>query len=493
MADNISCQHHTKTENSPLLSVQDEGKSSDGHLEVGKRDDDAKKTTTVTMLADVADTLHLAVPMFMARVSVTGMKTIDTALLGHVSGSALSAAALSDLWTMCTQVFIQGRVLSILVGQAIGANNYYLALVYLRISYFILGMLSIVVMISWCYTEQVWLILGQSRDIAKDAGYYSFVFIFSIPPQLVCSQLSQFLSAQRIMKPQVIASSMALLCNLVLGLALVLGIPFPGFDGFGFKACPIVTVSVVWFQCLFLYFYWVKCVDNASLARDSSSGNKHQISSWTEGITMERIGTYSKLYFPAALALSSDFWRMGVMGAIAASLGQREVGVFNASYRILWITLIFVGSLSGASGIKIAQRLGSGDVDAARQAAAVGVALVFLILLILSSVVFCNIRLCGSLFTNDESYLDLFEECRWPFTCVLFAMNFAVGIETIPISMGQTGNVFYTGFVASWLGQVPGVILLTRFWRHDLYAIYSGVAVGESHYRNNIFASHLGL
>jgi Na+-driven multidrug efflux pump len=208
---------------------------------------------------------------------------------------------------------------------------------------------------------------------------------------------------------------------------------------------------------------------------------------------MERIGTYSKLYFPAALALSSDFWRMGVMGAIAASLGQREVGVFNASYRILWITLIFVGSLSGASGIKIAQRLGSGDVDAARQAAAVGVALVFLILLILSSVVFCNIRLCGSLFTNDESYLDLFEECRWPFTCVLFAMNFAVGIETIPISMGQTGNVFYTGFVASWLGQVPGVILLTRFWRHDLYAIYSGVAVGESHYRNNIFASHLGL
>jgi hypothetical protein len=36
--------------------------------------------------------------------------------------------------------------------------------------------------------------------------------------------------------------------------------------------------------------------------------------------------------------------------------------VFNASYRILWITLIFVGALSGASGIKIAQRLGSGNV-----------------------------------------------------------------------------------------------------------------------------------
>jgi hypothetical protein len=57
-------------------------------------------------------------------------------------------------------------------------------------------------------------------------------------------------------------------------------------------------------------------------------------------------------------------------------------------------------------------------------------------------------------------------------------MNFAVAIETIPMSMGQTSSVFYAGFVASWMGQVPGVLLLTHYWRHDLYAIYSGVAIG---------------
>ena len=44
------------------------------------------------------------------------MKSTDTALLGHTSGDALSAAALSDLYTMCTAVLIQGRVLGILVG-----------------------------------------------------------------------------------------------------------------------------------------------------------------------------------------------------------------------------------------------------------------------------------------------------------------------------------------------------------------------------------------
>ena len=40
------------------------------------------------------------------------MKTTDTALLGHVGTDSLAAASLSDLWTMCTAVFIQGRILS---------------------------------------------------------------------------------------------------------------------------------------------------------------------------------------------------------------------------------------------------------------------------------------------------------------------------------------------------------------------------------------------
>mmetsp|Transcript_93 Transcript_93/g.220 ORF Transcript_93/g.220 Transcript_93/m.220 type:complete len:398 (-) Transcript_93:585-1778(-) len=357
--------------------------------------------------------------------------------------------------------------------------NFPLILINISFHSVTLGVLSIGVMISWSFTEQVWIWLGQSEDIAKDAGYYSFIFIFAIPAQLGFGQLSQFLSAQRIMKPEVTASLMALLCNLVLGVGLVLGIPFLEFDGFGFKACPLVTVVIVWFQCLLLYLYWLKYDDTTSHQPSTSSNvNKQWISSLTEGITMERMRTFSALYFPAALALSSDFWRMGVIGAIAATLGEREVGLFNASYRILWITLIFVGSLSGAAGIKIGLRLGNGNAAAARQAAAVGVGLALLFLFFLSTIVYFNTRKIGMLFANDESYLDLFEECRLPFTCVLFFMSLSVGLETIPISMGQTGKVFYAGFFASWFGQVPAVILLTRYWRHDLYALYTGVAVG---------------
>jgi len=53
-----------------------------------------------SLLQDAKDTLVLGVPIFLAMLSWVGMKTTDSALLGHVSADALAAAALSDLWTM---------------------------------------------------------------------------------------------------------------------------------------------------------------------------------------------------------------------------------------------------------------------------------------------------------------------------------------------------------------------------------------------------------
>lgn len=50
-------------------------------------------------------------------------KTIDAGLLGHLSQEALAAAALSDLWTMTSLVWLNGGVLGVLVGGAVGAGN----------------------------------------------------------------------------------------------------------------------------------------------------------------------------------------------------------------------------------------------------------------------------------------------------------------------------------------------------------------------------------
>eukprot|EP00041_Stephanoeca_diplocostata_P033944 m.1137073 g.1137073 ORF g.1137073 m.1137073 type:complete len:148 (-) comp24434_c3_seq2:178-621(-) len=87
-------------------------------------EDDAKtppaRPKRKTVIQEACDILYLAGPIFIAMFSWVGMKTTDTALLGHVGTEKLSASALSDLWTTSTGVFVQGRVLGMFCGQAFG-------------------------------------------------------------------------------------------------------------------------------------------------------------------------------------------------------------------------------------------------------------------------------------------------------------------------------------------------------------------------------------
>lgn len=176
--------------------------------------------------------------------------------------------------------------------------------------------------------------------------------------------------------------------------------------------------------------------------------------------------------------MASDFWRMGAVGLMAAQIGEVEVGVFNTSYRIIWIVIIFSSSVASATGIKMGAQLGGADPDGAKRTAHVGIMMALVMLVVLSLGMCMYIRTFGRIFTSDEHFLDLFEECRVPFVATLFLMNLAVAIEGVPISMGRTSEVFWLGFIGSWFGQVPGAYFLTKYWRYDLVGLYSGVALG---------------
>lgn len=397
------------------------------------------------------------------------MKLTDSALLGHVSAEALAAASLSDLWTMCTAVLIQGRVLGVLTGAAIGAGNPHLAGIYLQVSLLVLTAIAGFVMICWWCTGLVWHAFGSEPHVADMAGYYATILSISIPAQVAAGQVSQFFSSQRIMHPEVNASAVALVLNLLLGLALVLGIFIPNFDGFGFVACPAVTAAVTYVQVLILV--GVYC-GYAGLHKPCWAGWDPAAWTWA------RIQIFGNLYFPAALGMASDFWRVAVVGTAAARLGTTPVAVFNTSYRIMWVVLIAISALSSAAGIKLTLRLGRNQGSLARQAGYIGVAMAAVVLAVLGVLVYTNLESLGRIFTNDEEFLELLTDAALPFTITLVLMNFSVALERLPYAMGRTKEVFWYGFIASWGFQVPAVYALTIYWRDDLIGLYTGMCIG---------------
>jgi MATE family multidrug resistance protein len=418
---------------------------------------------------DAKDTIRLGFPIFLAGISFVGMKLTDSALLGHVSAEALAAASLSDLWTMCTAVLIQGQVLGVLTGAAIGAGNPKLAGIYLQVSYVVLGGFTFVVMLCWYPTGPLWKWMGSDPHVSDMAGNYAQILAWSLPAQVAFGQLSQFFSSQRIMHPEVTASSAALFLNLTLGLLLVLGFPLPGFAGYGFPACPMVTTSVEYLQFAILWYVYVY---RQKLHQPCWGGWK-----W-HAITQARVHTFCNLYVPAALGMASDFWRVAVIGIAAAELGETPVAVFNTSYRIMWVVLIAISALSSAAGIKVSLRLGRNQGAAAQQAGKIGIYMAGIVLLFLGMAVWCNVRHLGRIFTDDTEFLQLLEEAAFPFTIALVLMNFSVALERLPYAMGRTTEVFWYGFVASWGFQVPAVYALTTYWRNDLTGLYTGMAIG---------------
>lgn len=454
------------TETQALLG---EKKNIDNDVEVGDTVDKKLPKAKETILEDVIDIVTLAFPFFISSLSWVGKKTTDTGLLGHLSEKALSASALSDLWTMTTSVLLSGQILGVLIGGAVGANNPKLAGIYLQVSYAVLFTLSIFVIIAWNLTEKVWLWFGSDPEISRMAGYYASALSVSIPGMIIFGQLSQYFSAQRILHPEVQSSAFGLVTNLIFGLIFVLGWPINGFDGYGFEACPIVTTITTYLQLAFVlivFVYYQKLHEACWPGFQPSE------------ITWSRIKTFSELYFPAALSTSSDFWRVAVIGTIAAALGEVEVAVFNTAYRIMWIALIFTVSVARAATTNMSIRLGQMDPYGAKQAGYVSIGVAALMLILLGCLVLCFNRMFGLIFTNDEDFLEKFFECRWPFTVSLIFMNLAVVIERIPITMGRTKEVFWMGFIASWGGQVPAVFLLTKYWRNDLIGLYTGIAIG---------------
>ena len=117
------------------------------------------------------------------------------------------------------------------------------------------------------------------------------------------------------MQPEVTTSIIALGFNLLLGCIFVLGFPIPGFDGFGFHACPIVTVTVVWIQSIVLWTFFRDILKKdspfAASKRDEAAQKHNFIASMIDGITLDRIRTFSGLYFPAALSLARGLVLLG--------------------------------------------------------------------------------------------------------------------------------------------------------------------------------------
>jgi MATE family multidrug resistance protein len=434
----------------------------------------AKENRPLTFLSTSWDVLSLSLPLAVSRLSWTFMKTTDTALIGHTGTLYLSASAVADLYTQSTGVFVTGGILGTLVAQAYGSTNKLMGGIWLEISLFVIACISVPIIISWLLCGPMLKLIGVKEELIPAAAYYAYVLVTAMPARIIISQLSQYLMAQGIVQPLVKTGLFSMILNLILGIILVLGFGIPGWEGYGFWVCPIVTVIVEW-MTLFIYLYWF-CYKQQL----HKQGN-----CWPDGgcqwghITLPRLREFSALYLPATLAAASDWWRVSAIGVVAVSFhDDASLAVFNSAYRVTWMSLIVIGATGSAMGVLIGQELGKQEPLRAQKIALSTIIMAFGLVLMFGAIFYSIPDKVAMIFSSDPEVIAMYEHVALPLTGTLIAMNFSVLLERIPLSCARMQAVLWTGVVGSWAAQVPAVLICTTYYRNDLYGLFTGVAVG---------------
>lgn len=190
-------------------------------------------------LADeLVETLRLAVPMMLTQLGQIAMMTTDLALIGRLGEDAVAAAALAHTVYFVSFTFGLGLVVAVspLAAQAFGAGDIRRLRHALRAGLWVALLISLPMMASPLYGEQILLALGQAPHSAALAQRYLNGLAWGIAPALGFVALRSMMSA--VNRPQAplwitlaaIPANAALVYLLIHGL---FGLPELGLLGAG--------------------------------------------------------------------------------------------------------------------------------------------------------------------------------------------------------------------------------------------------------------------
>ena len=198
-----------------------------------------KLATQRDHLADeFVETLRLTVPMMLTQLGQIAMMTTDLALIGRLGEDAVAAAALAHTVYFISFTFGLGLVAAVspLAAQAFGAGDVRRIRRSLRVGLWVALMISLPMMASPLYGEQILLALGQAPHSAALAQRYLYGLAWGIAPALGFIALRGMMSAVNRPQPPLWITLAAIPANALLVYLLIhglFGLPELGLLGAG--------------------------------------------------------------------------------------------------------------------------------------------------------------------------------------------------------------------------------------------------------------------
>ncbi|MDQ3341000.1 MAG: MATE family efflux transporter [Myxococcota bacterium] len=331
--------------------------------------------------------LALAIPLSLQQIGVQLMGSVDAAMLGHYSDSALAGAGIGNNLLFAITAVAMGIVLGLdsIVPRAIGAGRIEDArrslAAGLRLAFLIGAATTLLVVASPFLLH----LTNTPDDVVRDAKLYVYVRAIGVVPLLLSMAIRAYLSARSTTRPLIIAVVAGNIVNAGLDLILIFGVDSIGLPPMGVAGAGIATV-IVQLVIIAVYFFAVRSLDGTAQLPVHSRAD------------MKEIVRYGA---PVGGQLLAEIGIFGLATVLAAHLGKVPAAAHSIALNLSSITFSLAMGIGSATSVRVGHAIGAGDRALARRRGIIGLQLGLAAMATFASIFVIAPQVLTRIFTED--------------------------------------------------------------------------------------------
>ncbi|KAG6620229.1 hypothetical protein I3842_Q075200 [Carya illinoinensis] len=409
---------------------------------------------------------YIAGPAIFSRVVNFSMNVITQVFAGHlgeVEFAALSIGLNVILGFSFGFLLGMASALETLCGQAFGAKRYHMLGIYLQRSWIVLFLTSILLLPIYIFATPILKLLGQSDEVAEEAGVVALVLI---PLQLglvFMFPLQRFLQSQ--VKPFVIAwvSFAALMVNLLTSWLFIYVLDF-GLVG------AVVALDISWWASAVALYGYVTC-GGCPL-------------SWT-GFSLQAFSglwEFIKLSVASGVMLCLESWYYTIVVLMTGYLKNATIAVDALSVCTNingWEMMIHLGFFASA-GVRVANELGAGNGKAARFATIVAVSYSFSIGLFFCMLILILHDKVAYIFTSSAEVIQAVDKMSYLLGLTILLNSVQPVLSGVAVGSGWQAFVAYINLGCYYIIGLPLGFLMGWVFDFGVTGIWGGMIFGTA-------------
>jgi len=335
--------------------------------------------------------LALAIPLSLQQIGVQLMGSVDAALLGHYSDSALAGAGIGNNLLFAITAVAMGIVLGLdsVVPRAIGAGRIDDARRSLAAGIRLALVVGCVTTLLVVASPFLLHLTNTPADVVADAKLYVYVRAIGVVPLLLAMAMRTYLSARSTTRPLIVAVVAGNIVNALLDLALIFGVDAIGLPPLGVAGAGIATV-IVQVVIVAVYVVSIRSLDGTARLPVPTRADAKEI---------VRYGA------PVGGQLLAEIGIFGLATVLAAHLGKVPAAAHSIALNLSSFTFSFAMGIGSATSVRVGHAIGAGDRGLARQRGIIGLQLGLGAMATFASIFVIAPEVLTRIFSDDASVI----------------------------------------------------------------------------------------